>query len=127
MIKVSTSGDFSKTYAFLNNMSFLRRLHLDAICQQGVHELKKATPKDSGKTANSWSYDISYIPILGLYRITFSNSNIQNGVSIAVILDTGHATRNGSWIEGEHYIDPAIRPTFNKIVELAWKEVTKIR
>ena len=90
--------------------------------REGVRALSAATPVDSGETASSWSYDI--IREDGRTSIVFSNSNIQNGVPIAIILQYGHATRNGGWIEGRDYINPAIQPIFDKIVEDAWKEVT---
>lgn len=129
MIKVNHKGSFSNTYFFLdrclNYPSFISEAKLNAICQKGLNDLKDATPTLTGETANSWSYELQWIPILGFWRIVYSNSNIEDGVSIAIILDTGHATKNGGWIEGEHYINPSIRPTFEKIIELAWNEITK--
>ena len=85
--------------------------------------LSSATPIDSGKTANSWSYEITNKD--GSVTITFNNSNIQNGVPIAIILQYGHGTRNGGWVQGRDYINPAIQPVFDEIVDKAWREVTK--
>lgn len=97
---------------------------LDKYGREGVSALASATPVDSGKTASSWSYEI--IKEKDSVKLTFSNSNIQNGVPIAVILQYGHATRNGGWVQGRDYINPAIRPIFDKIADQAWKEVTKL-
>ena len=84
----------------------------------------QATPKDTGLTAGSWSYDI--IQKKNSISIVFNNSNIQNGVPIAVILQYGHATNNGGWVEGVDYINPALTPLFEELVDEAWKEVTRL-
>ena len=97
---------------------------LDKYGREGVAALSSATPIDSGKTANSWSYEITNKD--GSATITFKNSNIQNGVPIAIILQYGHGTRNGGWVQGRDYINPAIQPIFDEIVNNAWREVTKI-
>ena len=86
--------------------------------------LMSATPIDSGLTASSWRYEIRQDE--KSIRLVFCNDNIQNGVPIAIILQYGHGTRNGGWVEGRDYINPAIQPIFDKIVEEAWKEVTKL-
>ena len=85
--------------------------------------LASATPVDTGLTASSWYYEISNKN--GSAMISFHNSNVQNGVPIAIILQYGHGTRNGGWVEGRDYINPAIRPIFDRIADDAWKEVTK--
>ena len=97
--------------------------NLDKYGQAGVNALQAATPVDTGLTASSWYYEITNND--GVVRITFNNSNIQNGVPIAIILQYGHATRNGGWVEGRDYINPAIQPIFDKITETAWREVTR--
>ena len=79
--------------------------------------------KDTGRTADSWDYEITERK--GRLKITWTNSNLNDGVSIAVLLQYGHATRNGGWVEGTDYINPAIRPIFDKIAKEAWKEVTQ--
>ncbi len=89
----------------------------------GVKALSAATPVDTGKTAGSWSYEI--IQKNQSVEIIWNNSNIQNGVPIAVILQYGHATKSGGWVQGRDYINPAIQPIFDQIAEEAWKEVTK--
>ena len=124
MIKFKHQGDFSKTEKYFKNLkngSYLK--DLDKYGQRGVAALASATPVDSGKTANSWYYEITNKN--GSVKISFHNSNIQNGVPIAVILQYGHGTRNGGWVQGRDYINPSIQPIFDEIVNNAWKEVTK--
>lgn len=124
MIKFRQKGNFLKTTQFLKNSKKINIRNLDKYGKEGVSALASATPIDSGLTADSWYYKIEnnkeYV------SITFFNSNIQNGVPIAIILQYGHGTRNGGWVEGRDYINPAIRPIFDKITDLAWKEVTKL-
>ena len=96
---------------------------LDKYGREGVAALSAATPKESGLTANSWYYEIERSK--DSVSISFHNSNINTGVPIAIILQYGHGTRNGGYVEGIDYINPAIQPLFNKIAEDAWEEVTK--
>ena len=97
---------------------------LDKYGREGVAALASATPVDSGLTASSWYYEIENKN--GSATITFYNSNIQSGVPIAIILQYGHGTRNGGWVQGRDYINPAIQPIFDKITDEAWREVTKL-
>ena len=97
---------------------------LDKYGREGVAALASATPVRTGKTAVSWKYEI--INKNGTVRIIWKNTNIQNGVPIAVILQYGHATRNGGWVQGRDYINPAIQPVFDKIANEAWREVKKL-
>ena len=125
MISFRQKGDFSKLTSYLERVKEIaNRGILDKYGREGVAALSSATPVDSSLTANSWYYKIENRK--GSATITFYNSNIQNGVSIAIILQYGHGTRNGGWVEGRDYINPAIQPIFDKIAEDAWKEVTKI-
>lgn len=125
MITISQKGNFSKTYDYLMKMKDpVRKQLLDRYGQRGVQLLMQATPKDTGLTAGSWSYDI--IQKKNSISIVFNNSNIQNGVPIAVILQYGHATNNGGWVEGVDYINPALTPLFEELVDEAWKEVTRL-
>ena len=125
MIKFRQKGDFSKLTRFLEKVKGAVRLgDLDKYGREGVAALASATPIDSGETASSWSYKITNKQ--GIAKITFHNSNIQNGVPIAIILQYGHGTRNGGWVQGRDYINPAIQPIFDKIVNEAWREVTKL-
>lgn len=116
-------GNFQKTDNFLKKAKqgdYFRSL--EKFAQEGVNALASATPIDSGKTAASWDYTISRSK--GPVSITWTNSNINDGVNIAVIIQYGHGTRNGGYVQGRDYINPAIRPVFDKIAENVWKEVT---
>ena len=125
MISFRQKGDFSKLTNFLERAKESAKLgDLDKYGREGVAALASATPMDSGLTANSWYYKIENKN--GSATISFYNSNIQNGVPIAIILQYGHGTRTGGWVEGRDYINPAIQPIFDQIVENAWREVTKI-
>lgn len=125
MITFRQKGDFSKLTRFLERAKETVRLgDLDKYGRQGVAALSSATPIDSGLTAESWYYEIENKK--GSATITFYNSNVQNGVPIAIVLQYGHGTRNGGWVQGRDYINPAIQPLFDKIAENAWREVTKL-
>ena len=124
MISFRQKGDFSKLPSFLERAKESVKIgDLDKYGREGVAALSSATPIDSGKTANSWSYEITNKD--GSVTISFNNSNIQNGVPIAIILQYGHGTKNGGWVQGRDYINPAIQPVFDEIVDKAWREVTK--
>lgn len=124
MIKVRQKGDFSKLTKYLNRINKPVDINkLDKYGRQGVAALKSATPVDTGKTANSWYYEINNQN--GKISINFCNSNINKGVPIAIILQYGHSTRTGGWVQGIDYINPVIKPLFEKIANDAWKEVTK--
>lgn len=124
MISFNQKGDFSKLSNFLERMKEGVRIgELDRYGREGVAALSAATPKDTGLTASSWYYKIERNS--GSISISFHNSNIQNGVPIAIILQYGHGTGNGGWVQGRDYINPAIQPIFDKIANDAWKEVTK--
>lgn len=125
MIRFRHKGDFSKLTRFLEKAKNGVRLgDLDKYGREGVAALASATPIDSGRTANSWYYEVTREK--GLAKITFANSNVQNGVPIAIILQYGHGTRNGGWVQGRDYINPAIQPVFDKMANDAWREVTKL-
>ena len=125
MITFRQKGDFSKLTRFLEKAKEAVKLgDLDKYGREGVAALSSATPIDSGKTAESWYYEIKNQN--GSVSINFLNSNVNKGVPIAVMLQYGHGTRNGGWVQGRDYINPAIRPIFDKIAESAWREVTKL-
>lgn len=124
MISFTHHGDFKATKKFMKNaMDANWRRTLERYGQKGVDALSSATPLDSGETAASWGYEIEK----GHNRaaIYWTNSNENNGVNIAVILQYGHGTRTGGWVEGRDYINPAIRPIFDEIADAVWKEVTE--
>lgn len=124
MITFSHKGDFSKTFRFLERVKDISNIaNLEKYGQKGVAALASATPVDSGKTANSWEYKIERTS--GRLSISFYNTNIQNGVPIAIILQYGHGTGTGGWVEGRDYINPAIQPIFDEILNDLWREVTR--
>lgn len=124
MISFRQRGDLSKLTKYLERVKNSVKVgDLDRYGRAGVAALSSATPVDSGLTANSWYYKIENSK--GSAKISFYNSNIQNGVPIAIILQYGHGTRNGGWVQGRDYINPAIQPIFDEIVNEAWREVTK--
>lgn len=124
MISFKQQGNFSNIGKYLTEVQeAIKKTELERFGKEGVALLSAATPTESGKTASSWSYKIEQTEYSS--KIGFYNSNIQNGVNIAILLQYGHGTRNGGWVEGRDYINPAIQPLFDKIVDSAWKEVTK--
>lgn len=123
MIRIRQSGNFDKTEKFLKRIrqaDFTKGL--EKYAKAGVSALASATPVDSGLTAASWDYEIHRSK--GRVVIYWTNSNINDGVKIAVILQYGHGTNNGGYVQGIDYINPALRPIFDKIANEAWKEVT---
>lgn len=122
MVKFRQKGDFSKTFSFLKKKIDYDVI-LDRYGREGVRALSSNTPVDSGLTASSWYYKI--IKDKTGFRITFNNSNIQNGVPIAIILQYGHGTGTGGWVEGIDYINPSLRPVFEKLANSAWEEVVR--
>ena len=125
MISFRHKGDFSKLTRFLERAKEVVHLGcLDKYGREGVAALASATPVDTGLTADSWYYKITNDGQSA--KVTFYNSNIQNGVPIAIILQYGHGTRNGGWIQGRDYVNPAVQPIFDKLANEAWREVTKL-
>lgn len=125
MISFRHKGNFNKATRYLERVKQAVHLgFLDKYGREGVAALASVTPTDTGKTAASWYYSIENKK--GSVTISFNNSNIQNGVPIAIILQYGHGTGTGGWVQGRDYINPAIQPIFDKIVTEAWKEVTKL-
>ena len=122
MITFKQNGNFSNLSITLKRMKrFMDNISLDKYGIEGVTALASATPVDTGLTANSLNYKIEQTK--NSVSITFYNTNIQNGVPIAIILQYGHGTRNGGWVEGRDYINPAIQPISDRIANEAWKEV----
>lgn len=123
-ISFKHTGNFSKTLQFLNiitNRTYLNKLNKYGL--QGVEALANATPKRTGLTAASWTYTIEEED--GKVTMTWYNTNVQNGINVAIILDYGHGTGRGTYVQGKHYISPAIQPVFDRIASDVWKEVTK--
>ena len=125
MIVIKHKGSFKNTEKMLKRMSNADILRiLDRYGQEGVAALSAATPVDSGATASSWGYEVRASG--NSYAITWTNSNVNKGVPIALIIQYGHGTGTGGWVEGRDYINPAIQPVFDKLADEAWREVTKL-
>ena len=125
MITLRHKGDFSKIDRYLERVKEAARVGiLDKYGNEGVAALASATPVDSGRTAGSWFYTIERQN--GSAAIIFNNSHINKGVPIAIILQYGHGTGTGGYVQGRDYINPAVQPLFDKIAEDAWREVTKL-
>lgn len=125
MISFKQKGNFSKTEKFLKK-SFGRDYIavLEKYAKQGVAALSAATPIDSGQTSVSWEYEI--IQNNTSISIVWKNTNVNKGINIALLLQYGHGTRNGGYVSGRDYINPALQPIFDKMADAAWKEVTRI-
>ena len=125
MITIRQKGDFSKITQYLEKAKdSISRNILEKYGREGVTALSSATPIDTGKTSASWYYTIENKQ--GRYILSFCNSNINNGVPIAIILQYGHGTRYGGWVEGRDYINPVLQPLFDRLADEAWREVVDL-
>jgi hypothetical protein len=125
MIEITQKGSFNNTERYLRR---LKTSDLYAVLNKygsmGVNALSNATPSRTGLTASSWYYEI--VQRRGYYSIRWHNSNVQDGLPIAILIQYGHGTRNGGYVQGRDFIMPAIRPIFDQIAAEAWREVTRI-
>ena len=122
MITVKSTGSFKKLESFLKKMSDEEAFRvLDSLGQQGVVALAGATPIDTGLTRQSWAYEVEHKK--GSHTLIWKNTNVHNGVNVAIILQYGHGTGTGGWVQGYDYINPAIRPVFDQIADEVWKQV----
>jgi hypothetical protein len=125
VITFKQKGSFDRTEKFLKNSSRINVIPiLERYAQEGVRALASNTPTDSGLTAGSWGYEIKVSR--GSCSIIWTNSNIQDGVSIAIILQYGHGTGTGGYVQGQDYINPAMQPIFNKLSQELYQEVTRL-
>ena len=124
MLSVTYKGNFTNSMGFLNKIKKMRvRSMLEECGEEGVAALQEATPKDTGLTAASWSYEIE--ENRNGFTLRWNNSNVQKGVNIALILQRGHGKRNGGYVAGINYINPALAPVFEKIKQKALEEVSE--
>lgn len=125
MITVKQRGDLKKLDKFFKKSIKISEVNnLSVIAERCIARLKEVTPKDSGLTAESWGYNIlqrKNFKVLQIY-----NTNIQNGAKIALLIEYGHASRNGSWVQGKHFITPTMQEEYNKILNTTWKEMKKL-
>ena len=123
MLKIKVTGNFKHTEKFLKAMSDAEFYDvLEKYAQRGVQALSQATPVDTGRTAESWDYKIEKTKTSAY--IYWTNTNVNKGVNIAIILQYGHGTRNGGYVQGRDYINPALRPIFDNMADAVWEEVT---
>ena len=124
MITIESQGDWKMTRNWFDKMTKLDlALIMNQFGKEGVSALSSATPSKSGLTSKSWNYEVTRKG--NNWKITWTNSNVNKGANIAVLIQYGHGTRNGGYVVGRDYINPAIRPVFDKIAKKAWKEVTR--
>lgn len=124
MITLKTYGTWYKTFSFLNKnkkLSTRTKAILNRAAIEGVSALSNNTPKDTGLAASSWSYDIKYGKDRSI--IQWCNSDLENGYNVAILIQYGHATKGGRYVEGRDFINPAIRPIFDNFINTLWKEV----
>ena len=125
MITFESKGSFKNIDKFLKSANNLNYNNiLEKYAQEGVNALSLSTPKNSGKTASSWDYKIDIQK--NKVAVIWTNSNIENGVPIAIIIQYGHGTKNGGYVQGIDYINPSLKPIFDKMADNAWREVTKL-
>lgn len=125
MLQLKTSGSYKKTFSFMERLlEFFNKGGLNKYGERGVKALLNATPKDTGLTSKSWTYKV--VRERNKISIVWSNTNVQDGVNIAVILQYGHATRAGYWVEGRDYINPAMKSVFDSISKEAWEEMMRV-
>ena len=125
-IKVKIKGTYDKTYKYFHTALTITSIQkLKSIAEKALEKLKDATPKDSNLTANSWGYEIIQNGNKGV-SLYFTNSNVKNGVNIAIILDAGHATVDGRWIEGKKYLDKVTKEIYDDIMQETWEELKNL-
>jgi len=121
MITVKHKGDFGHIERFFNRV--LKRDYLNILsdyANRGLEALREATPVESGETASSWNYEIESRN--GVTTLSFTNSHMNDGVSVAILLIYGHGTRNGGYVEGVDFVSPALAPIFYELADSMWKE-----
>jgi len=124
MISISHKGNFNNTERFLKGSKEIDFINLlNEYGKRGVDALRQATPIDSGMTSDSWKYEIHTSK--GSYKVIWTNDNINQGIPIAILIQYGHATKNGGYVEGRDFINPAMKPIFDSMANELWREVTK--
>lgn len=125
MVTFEGKGDFKKVNGFLEKMLEVGNLGvLDKYGKRGIDALRQQTPKDSGLASNSWSYAITHDK--GSSTITWSNSDVEGGCNVAILIQYGHGTKNGGFVQGRDFINPAMRPIFDEMADSVWKEVSNV-
>lgn len=124
MVKLTYKGDYHRTRKFLRRNSHMQiRQLIRQYAYEGLERLRDATPKDTGITASMWEYEVNYTNSGA--EVVYKNNSNSNGIPIVILLQYGHGTRNGAYVQGRDFINPAIQPLFDKIADVIWTEVTK--
>lgn len=124
-VTIKQKGNFKKVDKyFTNSLKFSKVKNINRIAEQCIEQLKIATPKDSGITAESWKYTI--VKNRNSFTLNIFNTNNQNGVNIVWLLEYGHLTRDGKWLSGQHFVEPILKETYNDILKNTWKEIEKL-
>lgn len=121
MLKFKVTGDYKKTRSFLKRLHNFKLKDLEKYGEMGLQALVDSTPVDTALTAASWGYKIEQSN--GIISISWTNSNVSNGVPVAILIQYGHVTKNGGYVQGIDYINPALKPVFEQIAKSAWYEV----
>ena len=126
ILSIESKGDYEKTLSWLKRIKFEKLMgKLQEYGEQGVNALANATPRRTGLTASSWSYEIEQTPTT--IKITWTNSNLaREAIPIALLIQLGHGTRTGGYVQGIDYINPALKPIFEEITNNVWKEITQL-
>lgn len=125
MITFKNKGKFQKLDVyFKKSIEITKTKKINIVAEECIRLLSEATPRDTGLTASSWKYEIR--DEKNRKVLSISNTNVVDGTNIAFVLDIGHVTNNGVWIEGRHYIEPAVRDAYNKILNNTWKELKRL-
>jgi len=125
MIKIKSKGNWDRTEQFFKKSNRITKIEkITALAEKCIDRLIEATPKDSGVTAESWSYEIERLN--NKVKLYINNSNIQNGINIALLLEFGHSTKGGTWVEGQEFIGCITQEEYNKILSETWKELEKL-
>lgn len=123
-VKITQKGDFKKSESLLNRVLKLSPSSiLHKFGKEGVAKLSSVTPRDTGLTSEKWSYSVEKTK--SGYRLSWENDNVVDGIPVAILIQNGHGTKGGTYVEGIDYINPALRPIFEKIADELWKEVVK--
>lgn len=123
MISATSKGSFKNAEAYLTRILKLDfRSVIESAAQEGVKALQAATPRDSGIAAESWG--VKVVIFKGGARITWTNSDVENGFPVVIMLQYGHGTGTGGYVQGKDFINPAMKPVFDHIAETVWKAVS---
>lgn len=125
MLKIKSKGNWDRTDKFFRKSVRITKIeNIALIAEKCIERLKEETPKDSGITSNSWGYEIDTSK--NRKTLTITNSNIQNGIKVVLLIEFGHATTGGTWVEGKNFVGPVTQEIYNSILSDTWKEMKRL-